>query len=1102
MDKSQTAETIPGWDGNPRGWRRYQREVSWYVMGCKPSVRKYLAPRLISKLTGPARLLAMGWSQQDFQGVDGINLFMTKLGKSPLVRRKLPNTAAVMQQYFSFRREPNEAIPHFLVKESLHYEEFVEALQLLKQDKEGKVDGIFLPPVEESDEDEDDDGSQAPSQSQRSEKKDPKKEKKKDYKPLPTEDPDEPSSPLPPRSSASASRPAASSSMDSFILEQLQGWRLLMAAALSPEEWRSILASTNNRLDYVSVMSALEILYDEHFSRGRQHQQHPGQLHQGRGTHYFHMATEESEWEEDDGSFGSWWMAPAQHEEDYAAPSDLQPAEPGGEDNEAMAMDGKRSWSQAQRATQVMKKDRGFGAAASSKPEGCFACGSPHHLVRDCPDRHAPMKGGGKWKAVHWAEADEEWDDGSYAMAALPFKGRKGKGKGKNFHVVDEVGNVYAFLPHKGMGKGKPQSKNRGNVNAYSAEAYDYHGLEFEIQTAEGAPKDGSLAACDKGGAQIIEPTPAHGMMDCGATCSAGPERSIQNLVHAILAKDSAAKITINGQNRPRFRYGSGKWGKAEYHLQVQSSITGRIYSAYALPDPEEIKQPWFKDHMLVPVLVGMDFLRGNGMIVDYSDGLSVCAKLEGAKPVKLPMNHKEHYLIDVVDFLCNGETNQDGNPEIQIISSVDESLQSLEIQLHDYEMFPLTFDMDMQPLYRLHEDKSSRSNDFFMSFWKRHQVHQHGQQDGLMGNSLLAPFNSTVKQPEGHGTQEDRHQGGEPRLGSLYEDGPTRSPQPNNTMALHGIAYTNEVAIKPVRSVATLRNMCSEDGVRADEGFPGKHYESAEPNQCPSSSQRTSRGDAEAHATKRGIGPSHDREGHKSDSLGDSHGGVQEDMASGNGKGCKREGHDPEAHGRSWQTIFEQRGLRRTSPKPSSRKSVTFERQLGASQSRPRGQHHGLPDPRGEGQDHGDCQGACPGKDTSKQAGRRGVGTRLQSSTGSSVIEEMETHKSLPLRIGKAGMNLIHHLQEGLRSSAAELVYGERPVVWEMFCSPQSELTNCCQKEGLNSIRIGLSSGFDLYKKESYEALKEEATSSQDLGEYYVQALLRLDRPELLVPT
>ena len=61
-------ETVPAWDGNPHGWRRYSREVLWYVMGTKKSSRPFLAPRLISKLTGPARLLAMSWNQVDFKG--------------------------------------------------------------------------------------------------------------------------------------------------------------------------------------------------------------------------------------------------------------------------------------------------------------------------------------------------------------------------------------------------------------------------------------------------------------------------------------------------------------------------------------------------------------------------------------------------------------------------------------------------------------------------------------------------------------------------------------------------------------------------------------------------------------------------------------------------------------------------------------------------------------------------------------------------------------------------------------------------------------------------------------------------------------------------
>lgn len=77
-------------------------------MGCKPSVRKYIAPRLISKLTGPARL-----GRSHFQGVEGLKVYVAKLAASPLVRCKLPNTAAVMSDesiYFQYRRHQNEGI--------------------------------------------------------------------------------------------------------------------------------------------------------------------------------------------------------------------------------------------------------------------------------------------------------------------------------------------------------------------------------------------------------------------------------------------------------------------------------------------------------------------------------------------------------------------------------------------------------------------------------------------------------------------------------------------------------------------------------------------------------------------------------------------------------------------------------------------------------------------------------------------------------------------------------------------------------------------------------------------------------------------------------
>ena len=51
--------------------------------------------------------------------------------------------------------------------------------------------------------------------------------------------------------------------VDSFILEVLRGWRLLMAASLSADEWRDVLSSTGNKLDYASIADALQTLWDE-----------------------------------------------------------------------------------------------------------------------------------------------------------------------------------------------------------------------------------------------------------------------------------------------------------------------------------------------------------------------------------------------------------------------------------------------------------------------------------------------------------------------------------------------------------------------------------------------------------------------------------------------------------------------------------------------------------------------------------------------------------------------------------------------------------------------------------------------------------------------
>ena len=128
---------VPGWDGSARTWRRYTREVSWYVRSTPVAKRRYCAHRLVSRLQGPARLLAMAWPDAAFDHADGVKEFLRRLASSPLVRQNLPNAAAICQQYFSFKKNPGESMQSYLVRESLCFAEFGEAITRLHEEKMG-----------------------------------------------------------------------------------------------------------------------------------------------------------------------------------------------------------------------------------------------------------------------------------------------------------------------------------------------------------------------------------------------------------------------------------------------------------------------------------------------------------------------------------------------------------------------------------------------------------------------------------------------------------------------------------------------------------------------------------------------------------------------------------------------------------------------------------------------------------------------------------------------------------------------------------------------------------------------------------------------------
>ena len=150
-------------------------------------------------------------------------------------------------------------------------------------------------------------------------------------------------------------------------------------------------------------------------------------------------------------------------------------------------------------------------------------------------------------------------------------------------------------------------------------------------------------------------------MLDCGATASAGPEGSVKRLIGALRKHDPELQVSFNYEKRPFFRYGSGKWGQALYHMVISSSLSnGRYFDMYVLENPKEFFEDWFTDHMLVPILVGMDHMNKVGLILDFSDGNAVNGNEPTCNPYKLEKNTKGHYMVNIARYLFDSITESE----------------------------------------------------------------------------------------------------------------------------------------------------------------------------------------------------------------------------------------------------------------------------------------------------------------------------------------------------------------------------------------------------------------------------------------------------------
>ena len=654
----------------------------------------------------------MSWSQREFDCDEGVLLFLRRLAASPLVRRSLPNAAATMNEYFNFKRRAGESISSFLVREGLGFEEFQEALLQLKEERDG-VDpasrDFDLPdlspsagsrssqgdqmawrgwqraaPEDWADNGDDEeaftavDGEQVPQPSPKraathpSPKRSPGRREPGDDPPPGFEDQD-------PRGSLGP--------MDTFILDVLRGWRLLVAASLSQDEWRDVLATTGNKLDYLNIADALQTLWDEQLSASRASFPGGGPAQfssyvMESSPHWNQFAAwHEDEWY-DDWNTGNWndaswheshdnWydgssppedgvVATAVTEEERNDP-DLIEAVEAEKAAESLALESQRTWKQAQKATATLRRDRGFGQAAFSANKGssvgpCYICGGSHY-ARDCAH---PQYRKGFGKHLNPAELDQ------FLM--------KGKGKGKGIgkypgkyqHMVswDDPGSssfpydVQAFVKGKSSAKGFQKGKFKQPLNAYGLDlgfldfgALEIFPLELFSASQSRPPTSRSIPV-------------GFGMLDCGATASAGPEASLKLLISKMREKESQLLVMLDTDQRPYFRYGSGKWGQALYRARISTpKRPNHTVEIFALPNPPEYYEEWFHDDMLVPILIGMDHLTKTGLILDFSDGHAIHGADPQSTPYMMDKNAKGHFMVNLMDYMFGSVTEAEITP-------------------------------------------------------------------------------------------------------------------------------------------------------------------------------------------------------------------------------------------------------------------------------------------------------------------------------------------------------------------------------------------------------------------------------------------------------
>ena len=637
----------------------------------------------------------------------------------------------------------------------------------------------------------------------------------------------------------------------------------------------------------------------------------------------------------------------------------------------------------------------------------CFNCGGPH-MARDCPDRRHPYfgKGKGKGKSKQGYMTD---------MDAYYVKGKSKNAKGKNKK------GFYMDADAVWKGKGKSNDWLPRTVNAYSSDMY-IGGLEL-------------TSSMEAATATSTTTRPELGMVDCGATASAAPEAVVKGLIASILEKDHGARVDIDQSARPYFRFGDGRWGRALYRVQLSSSVSGstRSCALYALPNPKEYFQAGFDKASLVPILIGMDFLGkvGNGMIIDFTTGLSTSTKDENPKVLQLSQNHKGHFMLDITEYLTLGHQNHEGHAHV-VVSA--EAHHDVKPEVHVLELHVVQFDLAAADTeHDLHQSRLR-----LLEMYQRSRqlqgipISAHFRSMLATAQSLEAPTTSPTRfsnhvddqREHRHGGGRDPCSGGEGQgpdgeatsslIGphALHEDGQEGSQGTSQMLAVLRRPPAQHSTIQCPWPVGAMPGLQPAPSVHAKKGITVKHDTNT---QC-------CHGQEDAGATQdlaewstthfQGV-PPHDGE----DLCGGGLGEVDQGVA-------HRDGPDDTTN----QLPIHRTGERRD--------------------------RDGNPHQRGRPRRGADC------------------GLRGRSIPG--TVKNANKYKPLTTKLAHRVMAMATLMATAAATSLVNLQLDGRDGVWEIACSPHSWLSESASAHGLAPRRVNYQAGYDLYKEATWEQLRD----------------------------